>query len=104
MNIPAKILSNILDNNAKDLISNVNVALLDKVQSRIEEMRKDAISKVYDEVDEAKIKGHDDVKHGHRLDDKNLANNKPPLDKITYGDVVRQRIHNAKKKAKEAGK
>ena len=40
MNIPAKILSDILDNNAKDLISNVNVALLDKVQSRIEEMRK----------------------------------------------------------------
>jgi len=54
MNIPAKILSNILDNNAKDLMSNVNTALLDKVQSRIEEMRKGVIAKIYDGIEEGK--------------------------------------------------
>ena len=54
MNIPAKILSNILDNNAKDLMSNVNTALLDKVQSRIEEMRKGVIAKIYDGIEEGR--------------------------------------------------
>ena len=96
MNIPAAILSNILDNNAKDLIDNVNSALLDKVQSRIEEMRKDAISTVYDNVEEAKAKT---LKNAN-LEDEDLANNKPPHNKITYGDVIRQRIHNAKKGSK----
>ena len=63
MNIPAKILSNILDNNAKDLMSNVNTALLDKVQSRIEEMRKGVIAKIYDGIEEGR-RGRGDDKDG----------------------------------------
>lgn len=100
MTISAKILSNILDDNAKELMDNINDALLDKVSSKIEEMRKEVVDSIYGEMDESRKKprGHRDSSEGGNLNDRDLANNRPPTKKITYGDVLAQRLHNARKK------
>ena len=57
-----------------------------------EEQLVEMLSESDDTVEESQEEAVDE-----NLDDENLANNKPPEDKITRGDVVSQKIHNASK-------
>ena len=57
-----------------------------------EEQLVEMLSESDDTVEESQEEAVDE-----NLDDKDLANNKPPEDEITQGDVVSQKIHNASK-------
>ena len=76
-----------MDENPKAIMDTLDVALFDKISSRIEEKRMEVTRKVYEKVSS-----------DEELEDDDLANNYGDKDKVTRGDVIAGAIHRAKKK------
>lgn len=86
MSAASEILKHVMDENPKEMLKTLDVALMDRISSRLEEKRVEIAKQVYEKVSSDK-----------ELEDNDLANNYGDKNKITRGDVIAGAIHNAKK-------
>lgn len=86
MNTASEILKHVMDENPKAIMDTLDVALFDKISSRIEEKRMEITRKVYEKVSS-----------DEELEDDNLANNYGDKEKVTRGDIIAGAVHKAKK-------